>query len=320
MHGRFKLATGNDSQKEYICTPHTITPLKSRIQAIINHSERIASKPLMARKTTHTATPDWVIRSAHPGNVERIEAWFGSHGYDPHRHDTYSIGRTLAGVQSFHYKGALCHGVPGNTLVLHPDEVHDGMAGTDAGFRYRMAYIDPALIQNVLGGEPLPFIAGGLSSDPRLYRASEAFVQALDHPLETLEEQDAVYDLAIALRAVGGKPRGRKLLDYRAAERARAFIMEHIHLGITLEMLEQASGREQWSLSRDFRALYGTSPYRFVTLRRLDAVRRLMLDGFTLVDAALAAGFHDQSHMTRHFTRSYGVSPLRWLERLRPAR
>ncbi|MDR6711235.1 AraC-like DNA-binding protein [Pseudomonas hunanensis] len=274
----------------------------------------------MARKTTHAATPDWVIRSAHPGNVERIEAWFGSHGYDPHRHDTYSIGRTLAGVQSFHYKGALCHGVPGNTLVLHPDEVHDGMAGTDAGFRYRMAYIDPALIQNVLGGEPLPFIAGGLSSDPRLYRASEAFVQALDHPLETLEEQDAVYDLAIALRAVGGKPRGRKLLDYRAAERARAFIMEHIHLGITLEMLEQASGREQWSLSRDFRALYGTSPYRFVTLRRLDTVRRLMLDGFTLVDAALAAGFHDQSHMTRHFTRSYGVSPLRWLERLRPAR
>lgn len=274
----------------------------------------------MERKTAHAATSDWVIRSAQPGSVERIEAWFGSHGYDPHRHDTYSIGRTLAGVQSFHYKGALCHGVPGNTLVLHPDEVHDGMAGTDAGFRYRMAYIDPALIQNVLSGEPLPFIAGGLSSDPRLYRASEAFVQALDHPLETLEEQDAVYDLAMALRAVGGKPRGRKRLDYRSAERARAFIMEHLHLGITLEMLEQASGREQWSLSRDFRALYGTSPYRFVTLRRLDTVRRLMLDGFTLVDAALAAGFHDQSHMTRHFTRSYGVSRLRWLERLRPTR
>ncbi|MBC3482723.1 AraC family transcriptional regulator [Pseudomonas capeferrum] len=274
----------------------------------------------MVRKASPAATSDWVIRSAQPGSVERIEAWFGSHGYDPHRHDTYSIGRTLAGVQSFHYKGALCHGVPGNTLVLHPDEVHDGMAGTDAGFRYRMAYIDPALIQNVLSGEPLPFIAGGLTRDPRLYRASEAFVQALDHPLETLEEQDAVYDLAMALRAVGGKPRGRKRLDYRSAERARAFIMEHLQQGITLEMLEQASGREQWSLSRDFRALYGTSPYRFVTLRRLDIARRLMLDGFTLVDAALAAGFHDQSHMTRHFTRSYGVSPLSWLERLRPSR
>ncbi|GAB6403993.1 AraC family transcriptional regulator [Pseudomonas sp. MHK4] len=274
----------------------------------------------MKGKAGRPATSDWVIRSAQPGSVERIEAWFGSHGYDPHRHDTYSIGRTLAGVQSFHYKGALCHGVPGNTLVLHPDEVHDGMAGTDAGFRYRMAYIDPALIQNVLGGESLPFIAGGLSCDLRLFRASEAFVQALDHPLEILEEQDALYDLAMALRAVGGKPRGRKRLDYRSAERARAFIMEHLHQGITLQMLEKASGREQWSLSRDFRALYGTSPYRFVTLRRLDNFRRLILDGFTLVDAALAAGFHDQSHMTRHFTRSYGVSPLRWLERLRSTR
>lgn len=274
----------------------------------------------MGRSAGRSATSDWVMRSAQAGSVERIEAWFGSHGYDPHRHDTYSIGRTLSGVQSFHYKGSLRHGVPGNTLVLHPDEVHDGMAGTDAGFRYRMAYIDPSLIQNVLGGEPLPFIAGGLSSDPRLYHASEVFVQAVDHPLEMLEEQDALYDLAIALRAVAGKPRGRKRLDYRSAERARAFIMEHLHVGITLEMLEHATGRERWSLSRDFRALYGTSPYRFVMLRRLDCFRRLILNGLTLVDAALAAGFHDQSHMTRQFTRCFGVPPLRWLERLQRAR
>lgn len=267
-------------------------------------------------RSKHPTPPDWVIHNSPPGRIERIEAWFGGHGYDPHRHDTYSIGRTLSGVQSFHYKGSLRHGMPGNTLVLHPDEVHDGMAGTESGFRYRMAYIDPALIQQVLGGEPLPFIGAGLSSDPRLYRASESFVQAMDHPLDALEEQDAVFDLAMALRAVAGKPRGRKRLDYRATERAREFILAHLHTTITLEMLEHASGRERWSLSRDFRVLYGTSPYRFVTLRRLDQLRRLLLDGFSLVDAALAAGFHDQSHMTRHFTRCYGVPPSRWLERL----
>lgn len=270
----------------------------------------------MDRETPLPAS-DWVLRNTQPGRVERIEAWFGGHGYDPHRHDTYSIGRTLSGVQSFHYRKSLRHGLPGNTLVLHPDELHDGMAGTEAGFRYRMAYVDPALIQQVLGGEPLPYIAGGLSNDPRLYQASETFVQAMDHPLEALEEQDALFDLAMALRAVAGKPRGRKRLDYRAAERARDFILAHLHQGITLEMLEHASGRERWSLSRDFRVLYGTSPYRFVTLRRLDQLRAMILDGFTLVDAALAAGFHDQAHMTRHFTRCYGVPPSRWLERLR---
>lgn len=273
----------------------------------------------MDRKNAFSAT-DWVLRNAEPGRIERIEAWFGGHGYDPHRHDTYSIGRTLSGVQSFHYKGALRHGIPGNTLVLHPDELHDGMAGTEAGFRYRMAYVDPAMIQQVLGGESLPYVAGGLSNDSRLYHASQPFVQAMDHPLDSLEEQDALFDLAMALRAVAGKPRGRKKPDYQAAKRAREFIMANLHVGITLEMLEHACGRERWGLSRDFRALFGTSPYRFVTLRRLDLFRALILDRFTLVDAALAAGFHDQSHMTRHFTACFGVPPMRWLERIRAQR
>ena len=47
-----------------------------------------------------TGRSDWVLRSHAPGRVERIEAYFSGHGYDPHRHDSYAIGRTLAGVQS----------------------------------------------------------------------------------------------------------------------------------------------------------------------------------------------------------------------------
>ncbi len=77
---------------------------------------------------------DWIRRAAPSSRVERIEAYFGGHGYDMHRHDTYAIGRTLAGVQSFHYRRGMQHSLPGGTIVLHPDEAHDGQAGTDAGF------------------------------------------------------------------------------------------------------------------------------------------------------------------------------------------
>ena len=41
---------------------------------------------------------DWVLRAPQAGRMERIEAFFSGHGYDPHRHDTYAIGRTLSGV------------------------------------------------------------------------------------------------------------------------------------------------------------------------------------------------------------------------------
>ena len=81
-----------------------------------------------------------------------------------------------------------------------------------------------------------------------------------------------------------------------------------------MDELERVSGRERWSLSRDFRALYGTSPYRYVTQRRLELCRRLLRSGFTLADASLAAGFFDQSHMTRHFVQCFGLSPARWLK------
>ena len=87
---------------------------------------------------------DWVRLAQSPAHIERIEAFFGGHGYEPHRHDTYAIGQTLSGVQRFHYRGGLQHSLPGGTMVLHPDEVHDGEAGTEEGFRYRMVYIEPA--------------------------------------------------------------------------------------------------------------------------------------------------------------------------------
>ncbi|MCK9796582.1 AraC family transcriptional regulator [Pseudomonas chlororaphis] len=262
---------------------------------------------------------DWAKRGHTLRRIERFEAYFSGYGFEPHRHDTYAVGRTLAGVHNFNYRKSMRHNLPGGTIVLHPDELHDGEAGTEDGFQYRIVYIEPALLQQALGGKPLPFITDGLSRDPRLYQATQVLMQGMDTLIDPLEEDDALYDLAQALAAVAGMQRGRKSLDFIAAERAREYIHSALERVVTLDELEQASGRDRWSLSRDFRALYGTSPYRYLTMRRLDHVRVLMVSGVSIADAALIAGFTDQSHMTQHFTRTYGLPPARWLRMIRPA-
>ncbi|MBN3753533.1 AraC family transcriptional regulator [Paraburkholderia sp. Tr-20389] len=274
-----------------------------------------------ASTPTHTLARnhDWIRRAPVQDGVERIEAFFQHNGYALHRHDTYAIGRTLAGVQSFHYRRSVRNSLPGGTMVLHPDEVHDGQAGTDEGFRYRMIYVEPAVFQAALGGKPLPFIEGGLSDDPRLAGATEALLQGIDRALDPLEQDDALFDLAHALDAVSaGRPlqRLRPSADFHAAQLARDYLHASLERPVTLDELAAASGRDRWSLSRDFRAFFGTSPHRYLTMRRLDAARQSMLRGMALVDAAAATGFADQSHMTRHFVAAYGVTPSRWLRML----
>lgn len=257
---------------------------------------------------------DWVQR-AHPvAGVERIEAFFAGNAYALHRHDTYAIGRTLAGVQSFHYRRCIRHSLPGYTIVLHPDEPHDGQAGTPEGFHYRMIYVDPALFQAVLGGRSLPFIDGGVTTDPRLRSATETLLTRMPVSLDPLEQDDALADLAFALAAVSSAPPVRWSSDFRSARLAHEYLHTHWSRRVTLDELEKATGRDRWSLSRDFRTFYGTSPYRYLTMRRLDNARKLMLQGIALVDVAMAAGFSDQSHMTRHFTKTYGIPPARWLQ------
>ncbi|MFF5180163.1 helix-turn-helix transcriptional regulator [Micromonospora sp. NPDC000316] len=66
-------------------------------------------------------------------------------------------------------------------------------------------------------------------------------------------------------------------------------------------------------LVRTFTDVHGVPPHSYLTGRRVELVRRLLLAGQRPADAAVAAGFFDQAHLTRHFRRYLGVSPARYL-------
>ncbi|MBY9068294.1 AraC family transcriptional regulator [Hyphomonas sp. WL0036] len=258
---------------------------------------------------------NWFVEA--PGDIHRIEACLTGAAYAPHRHDTYTIGITLSGIQSFTYRGAERASYPGQAVILHPDEKHDGRAGDDAAFRYRAAYISPADIQEALNGRALPFVEGGVSIDARLQRSATALLGDYERPLSRLEYQDGLYDLAIALQAAAGAGVVIKRVNREAAAGARDYIEANLSSGFSLEDLEHATGHCRWQLSRDFRAMFGTSPYRYLILRRLDLARRMMRDGGTIAEIAHECGFSDQSHFGRAFKQAFGLTPKTWLGSVR---
>src|SRR5260370_7708665 len=94
--------------------------------------------------------------SAH--GVERAEVYLSTCAFEPHRHDTYAIGLTTAGVQIFRYRGSRRICLPGQLHVLHPDETHGGVAGTAHASPYPILYITPPPPPHPPSAPPSPFL------------------------------------------------------------------------------------------------------------------------------------------------------------------
>src|SRR3989454_3397917 len=122
------------------------------------------------------AVTGWLASATPVEGVELFRASLTGEVYSKHRHDTYAVGVTDRGVQVFDYRGAARVRTRGQVVVLYPDEVHNGRAGTDEGFGYRIIYVEPAHLAEALRTlrghpGPLPFVSETVSTNVRLSRA-----------------------------------------------------------------------------------------------------------------------------------------------------
>ena len=257
--------------------------------------------------------PDSIRFAPGAQGVERAEVYLSTYAFEPHRHDTYAIGITTAGVQIFHYRGSRRVCLPGQLHVLHPDERHDGAAGTDGGFGYRILYIAPELVRDALGGRALPFVADPVQELTPMARPIASRLADIDEPISELGCVDIATAVADGLMSLSGRPaRDRATIDVRAVELARDHLAAHAREQTPASTLEEIAGTDRFTIARQFRWAFGTSPDRYRTLRRLALARAAIESGEPLARVAAETGFADQSHMTRQFKRAYGLTPARW--------
>jgi AraC-like DNA-binding protein len=250
--------------------------------------------------------------AAAPG-IERAEVRLRRSAYAPHRHDTYAIGMTTAGVQSFRYRGERRICLPGRMHVLYPDELHDGAAATAAGFAYRILYIAPELVRAALDGGALPFVADPVHEVTPVARPVIEALQDLDELLTDLAAAALAAAVADALSALSGRAGGdASPIDLAAVARVRDHLAARPTEPAPAATLEAIAGTDRFTLARHFRRAVGTSPDRYRTMRRLALARAAIQNGMPLARAAAQTGFADQSHMGRQFKRAYGLTPARW--------
>lgn len=219
-------------------------------------------------------------------------------------------------MERFRYRGAEHLAPPGSVVLMNPDELHTGRAETAGGWRYRMAYIDPDVVAEV-AGEAGWWFDCAVGHDAASAQRVTALLDALWGAREPLAFDSALHALLAEFRRHArvpapprpeGAPRFAPVIDYLRANLARR---------LTLEELAAVAGLSPFHFLRSFQAQYHATPQQTLMALRLFEAKRLLAAGEPPAQAALAAGLTDQAHLTRAFTRRYGVTPARYQRQVR---
>lgn len=255
----------------------------------------------------------------HPGRagLEIYKARFVRHTFEPHTHQAFGLGVIEQGVERFRYAGAE-HLAPANSLIMiHPDEVHTGRAETEHGWRYRMAYVEPPLLEQLGGHSSWCFAQAVVPTSAREAQAVASLLEDLFHATEPLEVDCLLLQLLGHMKVhaqaqpdvqLHGRTRFTPVLDYMHTYYAEPQ---------RLEGLAQLLGLSPFHFLRQFQKQFHVTPQQMLMAIRLYRAKVLLAQGEPAAQVAGATGLTDQAHLNKAFVRRYGVTPKRYQQQVR---
>jgi len=105
---------------------------------------------------------------------------------------------------------------------------------------------------------------------------SRAIHAAFRDQLQPLAADSLIVDLAeglVAADQAGRGPAVARRVDVPRVERARQFLDAERTRVVRSSELESITGLTRYDLARQFKVMFGTSPYRYLLMRRLDFAR-----------------------------------------------
>jgi AraC-like DNA-binding protein len=275
-----------------------------------------------------SASREWAVLLRPQGlrGIEALHARFRRHRYRRHAHDLLTVAYVERGAATFELEGVRHVAPAGSTFVIPAFAAHTGEAATADGYLYRVLYVEPELLFD----DRRPTARGaaelverrrevvrrdtGLS---RSLRAAHAAIAGHAAPLRRDELVTAA--LAELARLADLLPVTPSRGDGHLAVRTvRARIRADPAANVTLEALARDANVSKFHLVRLFRREMGLTPHDYQRQLRVECAKRLLRHGMPAAEVAAAAGFCDQSHLTRTFRAVVGVPPVRYARATAP--
>ena len=252
-------------------------------------------------------------KSSHPG-IE-IMTLVSNHHFPRHSHDQFAIGVITSGRQKSWSGIGPVEASAGDVVMANAGEMHDGIPIENKPRTWKMIYVDPDFLAGQVADEMAGRfeVAHPVASDPLL---AKLFIRLFTcfttlHPDRMAQEESLIRTLMCAIRRHGATQQ-RNDRSSPSVARARRRLDATPEVQVSLAELAASSGVSRYQLLRAFLREVGVTPHAYLVQKRVCLARRLLANSVPPAQAALDAGFADQSHMTRAFVRYLGVTPGRF--------
>lgn len=271
----------------------------------------------MARVDRHNTTRYWNATGVE--GLSCLHADFTTHDYAPHQHDAFVVAMTESGGSEFKSRGRSDEARESVLLVFNPAEPHSGRMGWSKSWRYRSLYLTQPAIDQItadLGiARPAYFMRNALGDDD-LIAAFGRLHRSLERGHDPLEEREllvASFGQLFSRHGEGARSIPTAPRDEAALSRViKRMASQHAESGLSLDEMGLWVDMTPFQLIGLFKRTAGLTPHAYLTQLRLKSAIRQLKVGAPIAEAALASGFYDQSALTRHFKRSFGITPLQY--------
>lgn len=230
-----------------------------------------------------------------------------THSFPVHFHEEYTIGVSLNGIQKFYFQGKSCFVEPQSLFLIKPHIMHSHHPIADLGWSFKSLYLSNDLMEHLLTETGIR----RMSDYPLIIKDQTLFKQYIRlHSTKLLPDEaflkDFIWQLLSKTTQNPDLPASGPSEEILAVKR---YLSAQFNQKLRLENMANIHRIDKYQLIRQFKQHLGVTPNTYLTILRIEKARKMINDGYPIVEAALEAGFYDQSHFHHSFLYYTGVTP-----------
>lgn len=252
-------------------------------------------------------------------NIRLVKGMNLSHTFPCHIHKSFSLGIVKKGQRVIHINGEQHIISPDECFVINPHQPHSCSLNGEEGHDYWVISINPDLLHNIsreiTGKDGIPYFSQVKITDYSIISKFATWLEKRDQ-VERTDWVELTHILGELILRYGDEKISAqpKQTTHSVVALASEYIEANLNEIVRLDEIAAVVHISPFYLNRIFQKEMGVPPYTYLLQTRIQKSLELLLRTNSIAEATHHFGFSDQSHFTRLFKRTIGITPKKFLD------